>query len=327
MTKRALVVGVDQYVRDFPALSGCASDAEAIQDLMQSHEDGDPNFECRLMGSGEQSQVGRDDLTSAIDVLLKDDADMALLFFAGHGMAKSDALNLVVSEGTEVSPGVSFSMILEMVNNSPVDEVVILLDCCFSGLAGGMPAIAKDVAVLRKGVSIMTASRGAESAVEQSGRGQFSVSLESGLKGGAADVLGQVSVAGLYSYVSESFGAWDQRPTFMSNVERVQTIRQCKPLVERAILRELPDWFDTPTSPHALDPSYEQTFPVPLDATDLDRYAKNRMMFKKMQKCVSNRLIEPVDEEFMYFAAINSKSCKLTNLGAHYWELAKNRRL
>jgi len=37
-------------------------------------------------------------------------------------------------------------------------------------------------------------------------------------------------------------------------------------------------------------------------------------------------LVEPVDAEHMYFAAMNSKSCKLTALGLHYWKLAKDKR-
>jgi len=33
------------------------------------------------------------------------------------------------------------------------------------------------------------------------------------MQAGAADVLGHVNVRWLYSYLSESFGAWEQRPT------------------------------------------------------------------------------------------------------------------
>jgi len=38
-------------------------------------------------------------------------------------------------------------------------------------------------------------------------------------------------------------------------------------------------------------------------------------------------LVVPVDEEFMYFAAMNSKSCRLTELGYHYWRLIKKNKL
>ena len=45
-------------------------------------------------------------------------------------------------------------------------------------------------------------------------------------------------------------------------------------------------------------------------------------IFAQLQKCNRHSLIEPVDAEHMYFAAINSKGCRLTALGAYYRELA-----
>jgi hypothetical protein len=327
--KRALAVGIDKYFDPgFPTLSGCVRDANAVLPLLENHENNDKNFDCRALGlSEEQPDVIRDEFVAAIEALFRDGADMAVLFFAGHGLPKGDTLNLVTSDGTAVSPGVPFTTILEIISQSPVDEIVILLDCCFSGRAGRIPAISKDLALLRSGVSILTASRGGQSAVELSGRGQFSVLLESGLQGGAADVLGQVSVAGLYSYISESFGAWDQRPTFMANVERLQTIRKCAASVDPTVLKELPNWFENPATPHALDPSYEPTSPLPADVEEIQRYERNRTMFRQMQKCAGAKLIVPVDADHMYYAAIESKWCKLTHLGAHYWELAKKRQL
>jgi hypothetical protein len=327
--KRALVVGIDEYDNDeFPTLSGCVRDANAIVPLLESDENGDKNFDCRTLGtSPEHPQVSRDDLTAAIDLLLRDEADMAVLFFAGHGASKAEALSLVTSDGTPISPGVSFSLILDLISQSPVDEIVILLDCCFSGGAGTIPAISKDLALVRDGVSILTASRAGQAAEETSGRGKFSVFLEGGLQGGAADVLGQVTVAGIYSYVSESFGAWDQRPTFLANVEQLQTIRQCAPWVDLAILRQLPKWFRDPSVSYPLDPSYEDSSPVPNDPAEIKRYEANQTIFKQMQKCAGARLIVPEGAEYMYYAAINSKACKLTRLGAHYWELAQNRQL
>jgi len=327
--RRALVVGIDEYSSaEFPTLAGCVGDANAIVPLLEADENGDKNFDCRSLGtSPDQPEVTRDELTTAIDQLLRDDADMAVLFFAGHGASKADALNLVSSDGTPISPGVSFSTILDLISQSPVDEIVILLDCCFSGGAGTVPAISKDLALVRDGVSILTASREGQAAGESSGRGKFSVFLEGGLQGGAADVLGKVTVAGLYSYVSESFGAWDQRPTFLANVEQLQTIRQCAPWVDLRFLRELPTWFPDPSASYPLDPSYEDSSPVPSDPAEIKRYEQNQTIFKKMQKCAGARLIVPDGAEYMYYAAIESKACKLTSLGAHYWELAKNRQL
>lgn len=327
--KRALVVGIDKYFDPgLRNLTGCVSDARAIQPLLEYHENGDRNFDCRGLGTSDaQPDVLRDEFLAAIDALLQDGADMSVLYFAGHGSTAAESFYLVTSDGTQLSPGVSFSTVLDMISRSPVDEIVILLDCCFSGSAGKVPAISKDLALLRSGVSILTASRGSQSAVESGGRGQFSTLLEGGLQGGAADVLGQISVAGLYSYISESFGAWDQRPTFKANIERPQTIRKCAASVETSILKELPNWFETPMSLHPLDPSYEKTVPLPDNADEMRRYEKNRTVFSQMQKCAAAKLIVPVGADHMYFAAITSQACTLTPLGRHYWELAKKRQL
>ena len=48
--------------------------------------------------------------------------------------------------------------------------------------------------------------------------------------------------------------------------------------------------------------------------------------FKDLQLFESVGLVEPVDADHMYFAAMENKSCKLTALGLHYWRLSKDRR-
>ena len=41
----------------------------------------------------------------------------------------------------------------------------------------------------------------------------------------------------------------------------------------------------------------------------------------------SDCIFVPVDSEYMYFAAMESKACKLTSLGYHYWRLVKDKRI
>src|SRR5207247_4602641 len=120
--------------------------------------------------------------------------------------------------------------------------------------------IGGDAAALRSGVSILSASRGDQTAAETAeGRGVFSTYLCGALEGGAADVLGKVTIAGVYAYLSESFGPWDQRPTFKANVDRLHNLRQCRAAVPLENLRRLPEFFATPTTELHLDPSYEPT--------------------------------------------------------------------
>lgn len=51
---------------------------------------------------------------------------------------------------------------------------------------------------------------------------------------------------------------------------------------------------------------------------------EHEQIFSILQKYVKLNLVTPVGEEHMYYAAINSKSCKLTVSGQHYWNLVSN---
>jgi len=51
------------------------------------------------------------------------------------------------------------------------------------------------------------------------------------------------------------------------------------------------------------------------------------MIFAILQRYRAAKLVEPVDSEHMYFAAMEDKACRLTPLGQHYWHMANKGRL
>ena len=314
--KRALLVGIDRYDH-VPNLGGCVNDARVLHPLLARNEGSTRNFDCKLLIAAAQSErVTRDHLVDQIRALFAAGADFALLYFAGHGMQVNGEVALVTSDGRGSTPGVRFSEVLEQVKHSPVQEVVIILDCCFSGGAGTVPAVTDNASLLRNGLSVLTASRSDQESVESpAGRGLFSTYLEGALDGGAADVLGHVTVAGLYSYLSESFGAWEQRPTFKANIDRLHDLRQCSPVVPLDTLLALPTWFPTADHRFPLDPGYEPDAPP--------SHPEHEKIFEQLQKCRAAKLVEPVGNPHMYYAAIQSLSCQLTPLGKHYWVMAK----
>jgi hypothetical protein len=63
-------------------------------------------------------------------------------------------------------------------------------------------------------------------------------------------------------------------------------------------------YFPTPQDEHELDPSYEET--------EAGHDPHNARILKDLQKMVGVGLVVPVGEEHMYYAAMNSKSCRLT---------------
>ena len=313
LMKRALLVGIDRYDR-FPALSGGVNDVTAIDPLLARHADDSPNFHCRSLYST-RDQVTRRTLLAAIDVLLKPGVEVALLYFAGHGAGAWNDVVLVTQDGDNVDPGVPLSTILGRIQHSAVPEILLILDCCYSGGAGGVPQLGAGVSLLREGVTLLTAARKDQTAAETpEGRGLFSSLLGAALDGGAADVTGKVTTAGIYAFLSESLGAWEQRPTLKANLDRLHTIRCCTPAVPLSDLRKLATTFATDATELPLDPAYEPTM-EPHDPT-------TEATFAMLQRCRAAKLVEPVGAVHMYDAAAQSKACRLTPLGRHYWRLA-----
>lgn len=243
---------------------------------------------------------------------------MALLYFSGHGFANDLGGYLVTPDAERHDEGVSMVDLITIANQSHVAEVVILLDCCYSGALGALPALNK-LAVLREGISILTASRGSQVAVEIRGRGLFTSLLCAALEGGASDVLGKVTIASVYAYVDQSLGAWEQRPLFKALVSKLISLRNCSPVVPLEILRLLPKYFARPDADLPLDPSFEP------DAEP--SHPANEQIFSHLQRYRAARLVVPVGEEHLYYAAMNSKSCRLTPLGRFHWSLASDGKL
>jgi hypothetical protein len=258
--KRALLVGIDRYDKVTP-LDGCVNDVAALKPLLARNEDHSPNFACTALvtADGPRGRVIRDRLLASIKKLLAPGADVALLYFAGHGEGGSD-VTLVTTDATGQTAGVRFSEVMTLVQESDVPEINIILDCCFSGAAGKIPQVGYSGASLRNGVSILTASRGDQvSAETPDKRGLFSTHLCAALDNGAADIRGKIELAGIWAYITESFGAWEQRPTLKANIERTHTLRTCHPFVPDETLRQFPAWFPTPDHEYPLDPAYEPT--------------------------------------------------------------------
>ena len=314
--RRALIVGIDDYHQ--APLSGCVNDANSVATVLKKHGTGSPNFETRLVTSPSDS-LTRKELRRAITELFATECDIALFFFSGHGFVRSGDGCIVTKDAERDDEGILMTEILGLANKSPVKNRIVILDCCYSGNMGTPSTTESGVAELAEGLTVLTASRGSEVAVEQGGGGVFTSLVVAALQGGAADLRGHVTPGSIYAYVDQALGAWNQRPIFKTNVTQFTSLREVEPQVPLETLRKLVEYFPKPQDEYALDPSYEDTE----EGCELDKVK----VFKDLQKMEGVGLIVPVGEEHMYYAAIHSKSCKLTALGLQYWRLAIENKL
>ncbi|WP_332642845.1 caspase family protein [Aeromicrobium sp.] len=312
-----MIVGIDDYPT--APLLGCVNDAKAVAELLRTNHDGSPNFDVKVITSDHRT-ITRASLLREVTLLFTHQGgDVALLYFSGHGTEDNLGGYLVTPDASEYSEGINLTDVLTLASDSTAHERVVILDSCMSGNLGSIPATGAQSANLKEGVSILTASRPSQVSVEQGGVGLFTELVCSALEGGAADVLGAVSAPAIYSYVEEALGPWDQRPLFKAHLSKVAALRIAQPAVPLAVLRELTVWFPNVDSEFRLDPTYEYTEPT----ADPDHVT----VFKKLQRCRDAKLVEAVDAEYMYFAAIEGTACRLTGLGQHYWRLAKEGRV
>ena len=316
--RKALVVGIDFY-ENVSRLHGCVNDAYDVKNVLERHGDGSPNFGVNtFVASDASSKIDRRKLKDLVVELFKDDADIALFYFSGHGYIESTGGYLITSDCADGDDGFSMDELLIITNASTAKNKVVILDCCHSGVAGS-PTQAQDKAFLSEGVTILTASAKDQYSVETGGSGVFTSLLVDALNGSASNLVGDITPGSVYAHIDQSLGPWEQRPIFKTNVKKFISLREVQPPIALEDLRQINKLFPDPTYNFPLDPSFEPTS----DNAD----EENAETFSLLQKYNRINLVKPIDEDHMYFAAMNSTGCRLTVLGAHYWNLVNKDRI
>jgi len=253
----AVVVGVGRY--DSPEISRlrhAVDDAEAVARTLRDVGGFKPENVLLLTDRTERKPTLRN-LKWALGTFLARSAgkgDTVIIFFAGHGAPEVDVtgkerdglakyLVPVDAEPDDLyATGFPMEEFETIFNRIEAERVVVFLDACYSGAAGGRTfssrrtrALAVDDAFLErlaraKGRAIITASRAAEVAVElaEIGHGLFTYYLVDGLRGAAdLDRDGIVTLQELYQYLeqqvsrhSRQVGA-NQHPVMKGELEGV----------------------------------------------------------------------------------------------------------
>lgn len=137
-----------------------------------------------------------------------------IFYYAGHGIpdeATKDAFLLPVDGyGTDTSTGYSLNELYSTLGKMPTEQIVVMLDACFSGTqrGEGMLASARGVAIKAKPnkaegkMVILSAAQGDETAYpyEEQGHGLFTYYLLKKLK----ESQGNVSLGELATYIKDN---------------------------------------------------------------------------------------------------------------------------
>jgi tetratricopeptide (TPR) repeat protein len=126
--------------------------------------------------------------------------DLVVIYYSGHGKLDRDGHLCLVTSDTQADvlgvTSIPTRDLQRLIDQSRCNQVVLLLDCCYSGAVGegfkGDVNSELHVVEQARGVFILTASSGTQVAKEiETGEGkimgQFTAALVSGIKGGTAD--------------------------------------------------------------------------------------------------------------------------------------------
>jgi hypothetical protein len=323
--RKALIVGIDYYDH-IGGLHGAVTDAHNVRSVIERHADGTVNFATPnlLTGTGPSARVTKHDLKTAVRELFAGDSDIALFYFSGHGYIEDTGGFLCASDCESGDDGLSLNEMMSLANSSHAKNKVIILDSCHSGVAGDHP-VDSGRAEISEGLTILTASTAEQYAMETGGSGVFTGLLVDALSGAAANLVGAVTPGSIYAHIDQSLGPWAQRPLFKTNVKTFVSLREVEPPIALGELQQLTTLFVSAGAELALDPSFEPE----RSGTEAEGTPPpdpiNTAKFAVLQNLVKVNLVRPVNAPHMWHAAMESKSCELTVLGQHYWNLVHKR--
>ncbi|MEM9947256.1 MAG: caspase family protein [Cyanobacteria bacterium P01_D01_bin.36] len=238
MSRDALIVGINQY-RSLPALNAPAADADAVAARLQAQGE----FRVQRMPEviknkqatvglrrGVTSQMLEDALVQLFKPKGKNIPNTAVFYFSGHGLQRDAGIQEGYLATSDVDPangnfGISLNWLRRLLQQSPVRQIVVILDCCHSGEL----LTFKDADPgARSGIDrlFMAASREYESAYEslEGKHSVFTKALLSGLNPYEQDG-GKVNSYGLTEHISQQLRGELQQPLFESSGSEIVLTR------------------------------------------------------------------------------------------------------
>lgn len=312
--KNALIIGINRY-NTLESLNGCVNDANEMDRLLHLNQNEKINFRNETITISEKAdKLSSQTLNEKCEQLFSSNAQIVLFYFSGHGVPTSDGAMLCTPEYSSVNKtGIEFKYLLKLANESQATNRIIILDCCFAGAAGVLPYRTDEIAI-KKGVTILAATRHNQTALDIQGQGLFTSLLIDALEGEAADLRGDISPASIYAHADRSLGWQNQRPLYYANNDQFISLRKVKTSTSAQDIRSISRLFKE-SNELQLNPSYEPT--PPQINPEFPPKKKLTKDFARLQRLNRAGLVEPVGANHMYYAAMKFKSCQLTKKGIH----------
>ncbi len=309
--KKALLIGNDNY-SNAVNLSGCLNDTKAMEPLLQYNENGTRNFFTNRLNNLSNNNIKRE-----IRKFLKRNSDYAMLYFSGHGYIDNNGGYLCGVDASKDKIGVSMTWISSLINDSKIPEIALVLDCCHAGAIFNVSSEGGELALLRQGVTVLAATSKNDTAAEFLDKGIFTSILEKGLKGAAKDVMGNVTLSGLYACAKNALNPFQQGPVFKSFVHQVTPIRICKPIISEIDLRKIvtKDFFQDLDSTINVNPDILIQRRAEFDISH-DTY----LMLHTYEKA---GLIECDENKTLIETTMGWGKCHLSTYGKYIWQLVK----
>jgi Caspase domain len=230
--KRAVVIGIDNYTGKVEKLSGAVLDATEVYQVLTTNggfEIKDEHFLTNADATSEKIRAAISDLFWQSE----EKCGTALFYFAGHG--RHDHLGygyLLPHDADAAAPFVKGICIQELkrlfVDSKVNNSAVMVLDCCYSGIAtatrgGGLDEVdaiknlndALRLESTGSGRFILASARADEKARERKQKhardgdehihGLYSFHLIEALRGAAADKDGYISLGGVIRHIDDVF--------------------------------------------------------------------------------------------------------------------------
>lgn len=226
--RSALVFGNGNYTAGFAKLGAPANDARAMAAVLADRElCGFRVGEPRIDLTTHQMKV---ELAQFLAAQHTD--DLCLIYFSGHG--EVDLKGRLYLAGTDSqqhqllsATSVDGDWLLEAMDRSHANRVVLILDCCYSGAFGrrakaGADPIGKALGKAGRGTFVLSGSRPAQPAwMERGGHAStFTTALLTGIRTGDADTNndGLVYVIDAYQFAHEAMRTArpEQTPQFLA---------------------------------------------------------------------------------------------------------------